>query len=410
MHQAIPRAIVLWALLSACQSVQAAGPSGLAGKAQTFGRVAGDPTIIGTLYNPAVGFVKSRHVKSEGDVRGELASANQTEYGEIDNLFTGYDELGDYLSAAALSKEGALLAIEIDISHPNFQEIIHAIDQEASRLNTRLDILSEKGFARSTEELTLSVLLDNDIAGGTLTFDYAETETKSLTSIAETIPFDAGAALAVLSGSYDLTADSPAQTFALNDDVLLTIDPTQRSASLAVVNESALLTRITKTEEFVFGYSRPVLNRKNGRLTVGIAPKLIASGLISRAFYIGEQSDTEMLFEDIRIRHTDFHRNQGVGINAGLYWQGHGYNIGVSGHDLTETEFDFAAADTAQFSNPEIIAKLQKIDKHKLERQFTLEGGLTLKHLQLNLVTDTQRKQDLLGVEYQWASVSGSYQ
>lgn len=25
-------------------------------------------------------------------------------------------------------------------------------------------------------------------------------------------------------------------------------------------------------------------------------------------------------------------------------------------------------------------------------------------------MTDTQRKQDLLGVEYQWASVSGSYQ
>lgn len=398
----------LLALLPVCESLHAAGTEGLSGKAQTLGRVAGDPTLIGTLYNPAVGYVNSRHVEKGNGFRGEGNFGVHMENGSVDNLFDEFDDYSDALATDKLSKDGVRLTTQVDINSPQFQAIVDEISQQAAALNSGLKRLSDDGYARGTGELRFSMLLDRDIAGGTMAFDYVSKGSVAVTGVVEEVVFDPNAALTTLTDTYDLTAGSPAKTFALNGGALLTIDPSRQSASVAFDSDSTMLTRGVTLQEFVFSYSRPLFSTSQGVLTAGIAPKLIGAGLTTKATRIGEVQDAEKQFEDIE--DDDFDYKLGVGVNAGLFWDGGFYHIGVSGQDLTETDFDFPDIDTSDYRSQDIIDTLQQSHRQKLERQFTVESGIKVQHLNLTAAMDTNAKKDMLGAEYQWASLSGSYQ
>ncbi|TVZ41499.1 F plasmid transfer operon protein TraF [Alteromonadaceae bacterium 2753L.S.0a.02] len=415
MNKVFRQCLLALAVAPLASTALAGGAQGTSGKTQTLGAVSGDSSLVGTYHNPASGIYAAKH--TSGTVRGELAYGVQLEYGDVQDLFDLVDELsgsltdepsgGDGGNGDNGGDNGSDLGSIGDIENPQLEELINRVADEASRIGAVLALVATEGYARGNLGAQLSVLINKNIAGGVLSFDYVASGTYGVVGVADEINFDADAALAALTDAYNLNITDEAQTFDITGGIFLTVDPATQRASVEFDNDSLLLTRGVRLQEFVLGYSRPAFESDAGTLSWGVAPKLIIAGLTDTAVRIGDITDSEKLFEDIL--DAEFKTDNGVGMNAGVFWDAGFYHLGASVQNLTETEFSFPNIDTSNYSNPEIIRRIEESRTRKLERQLRLEGGLGKNGWNLNAAYDTQSAKDLLGFEYQWASISGGY-
>jgi len=390
------------------------------GKAQTYGAVSTEASVLGTIYNPASGALVASRLDSDKKVVGELAMGGDLEYGDVEDLFDLIDSLSDSLSDSDAGSGGgdggngsagggSDLGNIIDINDPQLADLIDRVGVEAQRLGTVLAIVASEGYARANIDGKASLILNSNIAGGTLSFDYISNITSGLVGVVDDVEFDSSQALNALEAAYNLADGDLPTRFDLTGGVFLSVDPSSGATSVEFENDSLLLTRSARVQEFSLGYSQQAGKFESGNLYWGVAPKVIVAGLSNVAVRIGDITDSEKIFDDIR--DAEFTNDTAFGMNAGVVWNAENYSVGATVQDLIEADFDFPSIDTSDYTNENIISGLNRIETYKLERQLKLEGNYTSdsRRWSFNGVVDANAIHDVIGFEYQWLSLSGGY-
>ncbi len=368
---------------------------------------------VSTATNAASGAFDRQYLETEVDVAGYWSLGGGLEYGDLDDLFELYND-----TSAALERidngngSGTQIDIIDDIESPALNRLINQAEREAVLLSALLQVIDSKGYAVAQGGSELAVLINSDVAGGTLRLDINGWASSSAVGIMEEIDFDVDDALAALEelgNLYDLQPGDPETSYDLSGGLSLTINPTSGRVRATFENDSLLLTRAARAMEVGLSYSRPLLNHTEGRLFVGVRPKITQIGLSRVSTRLGDLEDAEAAFDDIL--NARFITQARPGLDLGLLWQARRYRAGLSVINLSEPVFDFPAVNYQQISNPEVRAELQQSDSYRAQRQFKLEAAwaqagqpwLLLGAIDANTVTDAA------GIDSRWGSLSAGY-
>ncbi|AFU99474.2 conjugal transfer protein TraF [Simiduia agarivorans] len=404
MHPAATRYLCTLFALACASSVHSAGNAGRTGPATTFGPVSHAQLGLSNSGNPAAQAYDRSRMDQDDGVIGGLHLGAGLEYGNVSELFDKVDDIADsLLSDSGLAEKNIY---NIDFNNPDLNGLVDAIDQEADRVDDLLASIGDSGYANATVNGQIPIVFAADVFGGTLGVEYRYAATASAVALPELLNFDTQAALTALQTAFD--PNNPQTSYDLTGGVTLAVDPLTGDVAIGFDNDSTLLTRAAKISEFGVSWSKG-LNMSGGKLFFGVTPKYTSMGLSNVASRVGDITDAEELFDDIR--DASFKTEGKIGLDAGLLWVAQNYRLGVTGTNLLEPSFKFPALDTSGFTNPAITAQLAALETYTLERQFTLEGGLfTADHQwSLNIAYDTQAITDPIGKEAQWLSISGGW-
>jgi len=404
--------LVLLSCLTAVFSIPAsASVISNTGKSLTYGSVSGEASLIGTRFNPASASLAASHLKEAQTVGGEFSGGAGMEYGNVQELFDKVDELAEYFVRGGSGGSGDGVEVEdsIDINNPQLDVLIDAVAARAAKVTSLLAVVAAEGYARANIDGQFSLVLNKDISGGHLAFDYVSSLSAGVAGIVDQIEFDPQTALDELQSAYNIDPLSPRTTFDLSGGLQLTVDPASGSTSVAFDNDSLLLTRASQIEEFTFSYSNSVGDFANGTLYWGLAPKVVQVGLSNIAYRIGDLSDSESIFEDAR--DAELESDTALGLNVGILWVADNYNLGLKVTDILENTFTFPELDTSNFTNPELIEAAERSREYKLKRQIGFEGGVTSsnKRWSFNTSIDANAINDIFGFDYQWFTASAAY-
>ncbi|SMF25039.1 plasmid transfer operon, TraF, protein [Alteromonadaceae bacterium Bs31] len=408
--------IALGLIMLAAPSVMAMGVTN-SGKSQTYGTVSGEAMLSGVRYNPAAASLAASRMKDK-TVAGELSGAGGLEYGDVQNIFDLIDGLEPFLTDSGSGGDGGgntggdggnLIFDGIDIANPELDALIDAVAAEAARLTAVLTLVAAEGYARANLDSQFSMVINKDVAGGTFALDYTGSISSGLLGVVDELGFEPETALTALQNAYNLDTGSPTTRFDLSGGVFLTVQPSDGSVNVEFENDSLLLTRAASIEEFTLSYSREAGDFSSGNLYWGVAPKIVLAGLSNVAFRIGDITDSEGIFDDLR--DANFNNETGFGLNAGLMWVADNYSLGATVKDVIAQEFDFPELDTSTFTNPDMIQAVENAGTYKLKTQLSLQGNYTSTNdkWSFNAALDANAVEDILGFEYQWLNLSGGY-
>ncbi len=422
-----PLGILLSALLASTPSALLANSSThIAGPRLTYGTSVHGQGIISDLTNPAVASIYSRRMDADDSISGSTSLALGVEYGNVDGLFDLIDSLRGINGSGGDNggdngggdngggdngggDNGIDIDIDIDWDNPDLQALIKGIRKEASILGSVLAFVAADGYANAYVASNANFIINPDIWGGTLSFSLHGSATSAAFGMYDPINFDEDQALRELEAAFNLGPNSPRTTFDLSGGILLTVDPANNDIEVEFNNDSLLLTQAAKVVELGFGYSREVYQSDAGHLIVGIRPKHSWFGLTRVSTRIGDITDSESLFNDIR--HAEFDYQSRLGLDLGAVWQSDNYALGASLLNVFEPTFTFPTYGRSRLSSSVIVEQLDKTRRFTLERQLKLEGSAftTDRHWVLNLALDANEASDPMQADSQWASVSGGY-
>lgn len=387
--------------------------TGTVGKSQTYGATSLEPGQVGTAYNPAAGAIVVARMSEGQYLMGEITAGGGLQYGNVEELFDKIDSLSDAIvSDAGAGTSSGNTGIDlgaIDITNPELEQLIDRVGQEVSRVTSILAVVASEGYARVNLDGKISMVFAAPVLNGTLSFDYSSSVTGGFIGVTDPLNFDANTALENLQQAYDLQAGDLITEFDLSGGVLLSVDPNTQRVEVDLVNDSLLFTRAISMHEFALGYSREAMDLGGGRLYWGVTPKIMHAGLSNVAFRIGDITDSEAIFDDIRDR--EFEYTDELSFDAGVIWVRDHYSLGASLHDIFEPEFTFPEVDTSTYESPEMVARLEDIRHYTMESQLKVEGNYTSTagRWSINGAFDANATEDILGFEYQWATFSGGF-
>ena len=401
------------ALLSmALASVSAYGNASVfySGPQQTYGGVNHGQGLISINNNPASA-AYSHSLGNERQTSGSFSIAAGIEYGDMDDLFDLIDE-----SSASLQPSDGSTApnndppeFNIDIDNPDFSQLVSEMELPIGRLTAALALISTEGYAKAYAQVDLPWIVGSEVWGGTLAFSFTSHLKTSALGVAEPINFDSDVAKAELEAAYQLTSSSPVTTYDLSGGLFVTIDPADRSVSYQFENDSMLLSRSASYNEFAASYGRSITLSDDHALFIGVEPKLIYAGLSQVGLRMGDITDSEDVFDDIRGADKNF--DEQFSLDLGAVWRFSTFHIGLAGTNLIEPEFRFPSIDLSEFTDPEIIAFIESKTNVTLKNQWTFEGGWLSENRRwaLNGSYDVNSTKDILGDSYQWAAASLGY-
>ena len=108
------------------------------------------------------------------------------------------------------------------------------------------------------------------------------------------------------------------QELDLSGGITLFYNPANNKVKMTVDNDSLLLIKAAKVSQFSLAYRRHALESDLGDLYWGIKPTFYRVGLTSVGTQIGDITDTEALFDDIK--NADFIYENGFDVDLGLVW------------------------------------------------------------------------------------------
>lgn len=383
----------------------------------TMGDVTEGGGIVSTSSNPASGAFDRQYLSADTDVAGYWSLGAAVEYGNVDDLFDRIEE-----ASAALDGEGSAgggsggaggsgtdVGTIDDVSNPDLEALIDRVGDRAAKVAAILVFIQTEGYAIAQGGTDLAILINGDVAGGTLRFDMNGWVNSSAVGLTEAIDFNANTALTELRAAYDLTPDHPVTTFDLTGGLHLTFDPASREVSATYENDSLLLTRAAKVVEFGTSYSRTLTNGDSGTLFWGVRPKVTQIGLTRVTTRLGDLNDAEDTFEDTL--DAEFITQTKMGLDFGMFWQAERYRAGVTLMNVGEPEFDFPDIDYSGISNAEIRDALGSTETYTAEHQVKLEASWLSKQQRWGIYTafDANAAHDPAGVETQWGSLSTAY-
>ncbi len=379
----------------------------------TSGSIYSGSGLVSDLHNPAAGALFRQQFRSTSHVRGAVSLGTQLEYGNVDDLFKLIDELSQRLSDGDSDNPGEggdrPPPPSIDPENPELDELIEYLKKEVTTLGAVIGFIAAEGYTTAELGLNAPLLIDRDIWGGTLAFDFSFSSSAAAVGIADEIHWDLAQAEAALDAVRELTPDSPKTTFDLSGGIYLTIDPATGKTSLRVENDSTLLTKAANVYELRLSYSRQMLDTAHGQLYVGVQPKLLRLGSSNVASRIGSITDSESLFRDIR--DAEFRYDTQLGADFGVFWQAPQYRLGAMLRNLNELTFTYPAMNTEKIKEPGVLRRLESSRYFQLERQVQVEGSVHSEDQRWNLglAVDVNPIMDPIGNLNQWVHLAGHY-
>jgi len=367
----------------------------------TSGDVSNGQSIMSDITNPAASAVQlerdGAHVQF-----GIISNIGiGIEYGQVDNIFNVIDE-----KAKAYS-DGLAVTVPTFTGDPNnptdvnqfIAAVQQAIEVPVADLNGVLSTVAADGYAKVFGSMNLPlmpVVVGNDFLGGALVFDANASVVTKASGLNDNIDIDfADVQNQLLNGNTvlnlgEVTLDLNAQTLKVN-------------------NNTTLLTRAAGVGELALGYSRQLVKRKQGALFGGLRAKYYKVGLAQSATRLGNLTDAEQLFQDIR--DAKFNYDSNLGLDLGVLWVSENYRLGATVMNINAPRFTFSGLDVSGYSAGPIARLLAEKYVYTMETQLKLEAALfsSDRHWALNAGLDANAVPDPLGDDYQWATLSAAY-
>ena len=272
-----------------------------------------------------------------------------------------------------------------------------------------LALIATEGYAKVEANGEASFVVNEDLYGGTLLLGTAYEGGARVLGIFEKINFDTEQAKQQLATLPDFNDTDPIQELDLSGGVTLFYNPANHNTKLAIDNDSLLLVKSTKVSQFSLSYSRKFISFDFGDLYWGVKPTYYRIGLANVDTRIGDITDTESIFDDIK--DANFNYQTGFDLDLGLVFSSQNYQLGISVTKLTEQEYNFPELDRTRYSSIEILDKLVNHNSFVLERQVKLEAGIftSQREWSLHLELDGNEVVEMSKDKYQWFTATGAF-
>ncbi|WP_231561979.1 conjugal transfer protein TraF [Colwellia psychrerythraea] len=362
---------------------------------------------------------KDPHVMTGGSI--ELGGG--IEYGNLDELFAKIDELSLLFNPPSEGDDGNDVELPPTPENPIRDYTWEDLFAEYPELEERLDIVKSKvittagllaliaseGYGKAEATSEASFVLNEGLFGGTLLLGMSFKGNSKAVGIFEDINFNSEQAKEQLQTIPGLSESDPVQELDLSGGITLFYNPANNKVKMTVDNDSLLLIKAAKVSQFSLSYSRHALESDLGDLYWGVKPTFYRVGLTNVGTRIGEITDTEALFDDIK--NADFIYENGLDMDLGVVWAAEHYQLGASLTSIFEHNYDFPDYDRGRFNSENIISQLDQHVTYTMERQLKLEAGIFTdqRHWSLNVELDANAVVDPMHDEYQWFTLTAGY-
>jgi len=343
------------------------------------------------------------------------------EYGDLDELFEKINELAQKHRPPDDGDDGTDKPPTPE--NPIRDYVWEDLFQKFPELEDRLDIIKDKvvgaaaiatliaaeGYGKAEATSEASFVLNEDILGGTLLMGMAFKGNAKTIGVFEDINFDSEQAKSVLKTIPDFSPLDPVQELDLSGGITLYYNPANKKIKFTIDNDSFLLVKATKVSQFSLSYSKKSFQSELGALYWGIKPSLYRVGLTNVSARLGEVTDSEALFEDIK--NSEFIYRHGFDIDMGLIWAAKHYQLGVSVANLIEHKYKYPELDRSEFRSLDIIKQLDHHEEFTMQRQVKLEAGIFTEFRDWSLYAelDANPVEDPMRDRTQWFTLTAGY-
>jgi hypothetical protein len=359
---------------------------------------------------------KDTHVMTGGLI--EIGAG--IEYGDLDELFKKIDELRDDFNPSGGSNvpefpptpENPIRDYtwdELFNEYPELEDRLDLIKDQVTTTATLLGVIASEGYAKAEVTSEAAFVLNENLYGGTLILGAAFKGNSQVIGLFENIDFDANQAKEQLQTLPGFGESDPVQELDLSGGITLFYDPGNKNTKLTIDNDSLLLVKATKISHLSLSYSRKLQHFESGDLYWGVKPTFYRVGLTNVSTRVGDITDSEALFDDIR--NADYVYENGFDVDLGLVWAAPHYQLGASVTNLIENTYEFPEVDRRRFSSDQILQRLDHHEKFTMQRQVKFEAGIYTekRHWSLNMDLDANPVEDPMRDRYQWLSITGGY-
>ena len=359
---------------------------------------------------------KDPHVMTGGAI--EIGAG--LEYGDFDELFEKLDELANDFRPPSDPDDSELPPLpeqpirdytwqDLFREYPELEDRIDVIKGKAVSVAALIALIAAEGYGKAEATSNASFVLNENLYGGTLLMGLAFKGDAKAVGIFEDIKFDSEQAKTALQTIPDFTEDDPMQELDLSGGITLFYNPANKNIKFTIDNDSFLLIKATKISQFSLSFSQKLMEHNEGALYWGVKPSFYRVGLTNVSARIGEVTDSEALFEDIK--NADFIYKNGFDVDLGLVWAAPHYQLGASVTNLIEHTYKYPELDQSAFQSVDV---LRKIDHHKeftMQRQIKLEAGIytAQRHWSLHAEFDANPVEDPMRDRYQWFTLTAGY-
>jgi len=354
---------------------------------------------------------------------GSIEVGGGIEYGDLDELFAKIDELTLLFNPPSEGDDGGGIEQpptpenpiytpgweDFLLQYPELEDRLDAVKTKVAVTAGVLALIAVEGYGKAEATSEASFVLNEDLAGGTLLFGMAFKGNSKAVGIFDEITFDAQQAKDQLQTIPSFSEDDPMQELDLSGGIKLFYNPANQKVKMTVDNDSLLLVKATKTAQFSLAYSHNAFHSDSGDLYWGVKPTFYRVALTHVNTRLGELSDSEALFDDIK--NADFIYENGFDLDLGLVWAAEHYQLGGSLTSLFESTYDFPEFDTESFTSERILFQLNRHSIYTMERQLKLEAGVFTdqRRWSLNAELDANPISDPMGDDYQWLTLTAGY-
>ncbi|WP_114327763.1 conjugal transfer protein TraF [Candidatus Colwellia aromaticivorans] len=342
------------------------------------------------------------------------------EYGDLNELFAKFDELSNDFKPPNEPVDPTLPPTpenpirdstwdDLFNEYPELEDRLDAVKDKVSVTAGLLALIAAEGYAKAEATGEMTFVLNDTLYGGTLMIGASYKGNAKAIGILEPITFDSEFAKTQLSTIPNFEETDPIQDIDLSGGITLFYNPANNKVKLTVDNDSLLLVKATKISQFSLSYSRQMQSFDSGDLYWGIKPTFYRVGLTNVSSRIGDITDSEALFDDIK--DANYVYENGFDLDLGLVWAAPHYQLGASITSLFEHTYEFPEIDRRRFSSKNILTKLDYHEEFTMQRQVKLEAGIYTeqRHWSLNAELDANSVEDPMRDQYQWLTVTAGY-
>lgn len=342
------------------------------------------------------------------------------EYGNLDDLFTKYDELSNDFKPPSEPVDPTLPPIpenpirdyiweDLFNEYPELEDRVDAVKDRVTETAALLALIATEGYAKAEVTAEATFVLNENFYGGTLILGTSFKGNAKAVGIVEAVTFDSEFARAQLSTIPNFEETDPIQEIDLSGGITLFYNPADNKVKLTVNNDSLLLVKATKISQLSLSYSRKMQEFDSGDLYWGVKPNFYRVGLTNVSTRIGDITDSEALFDDIK--DANYIYENGFDLDLGLVWVAPNYQLGASVTSLFEHTYEFPEIDRRRFSSENILDKLDYHEEFTMQRQVKLEAGLYTqqRNWSLHAELDANSVEDPMRDKYQWLTLTAGY-
>jgi hypothetical protein len=352
---------------------------------------------------------------------GQIEVGAGIEYGDLDELFETIDELRNQFNPPS---DGITIPDQpptpenpdkdfqwddLFNEYPELEDRLDVIKDKVTTTAALLALIASEGYAKAEATSEASFVLNENLYGGTLMLGMSFKGNAKAVGIFEDINFNVDQAKEQLQTIPDFDETDPIQALDLSGGVTLFYNPSNKNIKVSIDNDSLLLVKATKISQLSLSYSHKLNTFESGDLYWGVKPTYYRVGLTNVSTRIGDITDSEALFDDIK--NADFVYENGFDVDLGLVWATPHYQLGASLTNLIENTYDYPEVERRRLSSEKILQRLDYLEKFTMQRQVKLEAGIYTAQRQwsLNMELDANPVEDPMRDRYQWLTVTGGY-